>query len=319
MKIYRAAEDKLVPNWVFASKTEFPNEAIGDQDAEKILNMSCNISDDELVMERDKIEKCASSKVPYFYNVQWPDNVKSELKEYAAVCKMDMSKFQAVDPVSLIDKITVVKAATSSPMVKTASAKIILNDPFHLDTAGDNPHMAKANWEEVKKEVKLEERPMIGLGVIPIRGGEDYFANSEAKVAKGQNSITDPNAIGKLSESDVEDTGARLQREKLEREAAKEAEHKKWQEDKAMPKDITSRSVFQTESLNAQPGIRGNVFDFTTVPELTEGEKLHTANEERRRQIRGEDKKKHEFTVEKNPTPTISDTFAEELKKALGK
>ncbi len=317
MKIYRAADDKMVPTWAFATKTEsFDKETVNPQEAERILNMSCNIDEDGLVLERDKIEKCASTKTPYHYNVQWPDKVKSELKEYASVCKMDMSNFQAVDPASLIDKITVVKAASSEPMVKTASANLVLNDPFKLDTAGDNPHMVKENWQDVKKETILAERPAM-KGIVPIRGGEDYFINPEIRVTKGQNSIIDPNAIGKLSESTVEDTGARLQREKQEREAAREEEHKKWQEGKAMPKDITARSVFQTESLNAQPGIRGNVFDFTTVPELTDGEKLHEANEDRRRQIRGEDKKKHEFTVEKNPTPKISDTFAEELKKYL--
>jgi len=315
MKIYKAADDKMVPSWAFETKSDyFDKSTINSQEAERILNMSCAIDDDGIVTERDKIEKCASDKTPYFYNVQWSDSVKSELREYASICKMDMTKFQAVDPSSLVDRITVVAEAATDPMVKTASAKLVLNDPFHLDTAGDNPHMAKENWQDIKKEAKLADRPAMS-GIIPVRGGENYDINPEVKIAKGQNSIADPMAIEKLSKSTIEDTGARLQREKQERDAVRETEHAEWQKGKAMPKDITARSVFPTESLNAQPGIRGNVFDFTTVPELTEGEKLHTANEDRRKKIQGENKAKHEFTVEKNPTPKISDTFAEELKK----
>lgn len=322
MKIYKSADDKMVPDWVFNSKNKeyFDNETVSSKETERIINMACNISDDDIVMEKDNIEKCAKAQSTYFYNVQWPDSVKADLKEYATVCGMDMKKFQAVDP-SVIKKTAIVtKEASSDKMTKTASAKLVLSDPFKLDTAGDNPHMSKADWQNVKDAVKMSEKPAMS-GIVPVRGGEDYFSNPEVRIAKGQNSIADPKAIEKLFESKEEDTGARLRREKQEREDLKAGEHKEWQTANAQPKEAISRSVFTsaTESLNAQPGIRGNVFDFTTVPELTDGEKLKTANEDRKRKIQGEAKEKHEFRVEKNPTPKISDTFAEELKKHLNK
>lgn len=315
MKIYRAADNKIVPSWALESKVEHL-AVISSQDTDRILSMSSALNDDDLVLERDRIEKCASEKTSYFYNVQWPEDIKSQLKEYAVACNMDMTKFQAVDP-SLIKKVAV-KEASSETMIKTASTKLVLSDPFKLDNIDDNPHMAKANWQDIKKEAKLAEKPAMS-GIVPIRGGENYFTNPELRISKGQNSIADPNAIDKLAKNEVEDTGARLQREKREKEVAKTAEFKKWQESKAMPKDIAARSVFPTESLNAQPGIKGNVFDFDAVPELTDGEKLKTANEDRKRMIQGEKKEKHEFRVEKNPTPQVSDSFAEELKKYLNR
>ena len=113
-----------------------------------------------------------------------------------------------------------------------------------------------------------------------------------------------------------------LKRENEEKAIAKKATHDEWQKNKleAMSEGLLQdRRVFPTESMNAQPGIRGEVFDFTSVPELTDGEKLKTANEERKQHIQGKTKEKHQFSAEKAPTVSISDSFSEELKKHLGK
>lgn len=318
MKINRMSTEKTAPDWVFNSKASdfFEKEAINTNEAKRLSSMPSNISDDELVLERDRIEKCASSKTPYVYNANWPANVKAELKEYASVCGMDMSKFRAVEPSS----IPVVKEASDEKMIKTASTNITL-DPFKIDDKIANSYQ-KTKWQpELKGQAKLDLKPTMG-GIVPIRGGEDYFANSEPKVAKGQNSISDPNAIGKLADSQEEDTGARLKRENEEKQEAKKIAHEEWQQAKidAMEQKniLPNRHVFPTECLNAQPGIRGNVFDFDSVPEQTDGEKIAEANDQRKKSIRGEEKERHQFSTEKAPVRSISEDFGEELKKHLG-
>lgn len=327
MKISRMSEERLAPEWVFSQKETsefFDKEAIGTDELNRLASMSCEISDEEIVLEKDRIESCISSKTPYHYNSQWPETIKSELKEYASVCGMDMSKFRSIDPSSLITDMKVV--TSESKMLKTASSQVsetsqLVVDAFKLDEKIADSHV-KTKWQpELKNVTKLSEKPTMS-GIIPIRGGEDYFANSETKVAKGQNSISDPNAIGKLADSTIEDTGARLKREKAEKEAAKKTRHEEWQKEKIAAMDgkeiLPNRHVFPTESLNAQPGIKGEVFDFDKLPDKTAGEQLKQSNEERKESIRGKEKGKYEFILEKNPRRSISEDFGEELKKHLG-
>lgn len=321
MKINRMTDEKSAPEWVFDNKTAseyLDKKTLKANEVDAILNMSCNISDDEVVIEKDKLEKCASSKSVYYYNAQWPLNVKNELKEYASVVGMNMDNFKSANPNDFIEKITVV-ANDSDKMVKTAST-MVLSDPFKIDERIANVY-EKSKWQpEVKNASKLADRPIMS-GIVPVRGGEDYFANSESKVAKGQNSITDPKAIEKLADSTEEDTGSRLRRENEEKEASKKTKHQDWEKEKieAMTgKEILpNRYIFPTECLNAQPGIKGEVFDYSKLPERTAGEQLKGINEERKKQIRGEEKGKHEFAVSKNPSRSISDDFGSELEKHL--
>ena len=315
------AEENMAPEWVFDNKqaTEYlDKKTLHANDINDILKMSSNISDEEIVMEKEKVEKCASSNSAYYYNAAWPTQIKSELKEYAAICNMDMSKFKAINPTDFADKVVTAKDETK--MTKTASTTLVLSDPFKLDEKLAGGH-TKTKWHpELKNASKLEDKPAMN-GIVPVRGGEDYFANSESKVAKNQNSISDPNAIDRMAKSEVEDTGARLRRENLEKENAKKTKHEEWQKEKieAMAgKDILpNRYVFPTECLNAQPGIRGEVFDYSKLPEKTAGEQIKEQNNERREQIQGKEKGKYEFNIAKSPTRSISEDFSSELAKYL--
>jgi hypothetical protein len=323
MKINRIAEEKVAPEWIFdnGQATEYiDKKTLKADEAESILKLSSTISEDDLVTEKDRIEKCAASKTPYYYNSQWSAAVKAELKEYASMCKMDMGKFKAIDP----SELTV--HASAAKMIKTASTltetpKLVLNDPFKIDEKLAGTY-EKSKWHaEAQLASKLVDKPTMS-GIVPVRGGENYYANSESKLAKGQNSITAPDAIEKLINSSEEDTGARLKRENEAKEASRKTKHEEWQKEKIeamVGKDILpNRYVFPTESLNAQPGIRGEVFDYSKMPEKTAGEQLKAASEERRKQIKGEDRAKHEFTTSKNSVRAISEDFSEELKKHLG-
>lgn len=319
MKINRASEEMLTPDWAFSKETKefFTKETVNSEELNRLANLSSDISDEDIVSEKEKIEICASSKTPYHYNTNWNNDVKSELKEYASVCGLDETKFKAINPSKIV-------ASTETKMVKTASVEApkLVIDAFKIDEKIANGYQ-KGKWEqEVKKAEKLNQKPSM-TGIVPVRGGEDYFTNSESKVAKGQNSITDPDAIGKLAKSLEEDTGARLRKENKIKEEARKVNHANWQTDKieAMDKKdiLQTRRVFPTECLNAQPGIRGEVFDFTSVPEKTVGEGIKSANEKYRKSIKGDTKAKHEFDVAKNPTREISDVFSGELAKFLKK
>lgn len=313
------SEENQMPEWTMVNKetNEFADKnAVSLEDMDRVAKMTDLISDDDLVVEKERIDKCSSSKSSYFYNMSWPDSAKAELKEYAMACGMNSDKFKAVDPSKFIQK----SASVEASMVKTASATITLADPFKIDANISKAH-EKSKWvPELKGASKLSECPTMS-GIVPVRGGEDYNANSESKVAKGQNSISNPNAIQSLAESQEEDTGARLKRENKEKAESRKAEHSNWQKEKIdameLKNILPNRSVFPTEVMNAQPGIRGEIFDFASVPEKTEGEKIKQANIDRKEVIRGKEKQKHDFITEKSPVRGISDAFAEELKKHL--
>ncbi len=322
MKINRMATEKLAPDWIFTQKNTAENldkANVSNEEMERIASMPIAPTEDDLVSEKSVIEKCAASKKPYHFNAKWSDEVKSELKEYASICGMNESKLKPVDPEVVAEDIkTISSNVANSATVKTATK--IDFDPFYIDKKLTDEDAPRIPWEKIAPQSKMAEKPTMS-GIVPVRGGEDYFANSESKVAKGQNSISDPNAIGKFAENNVEDTGARLQREKQEKEDNKKTRHQDWEKEKlgAMADNkIPSRKVFPTESMNAQPGIKGKgVFDFDSIPTQTDGEKIKESNAQRKEQIRGKSKERHQFTVEKNPTSQISDTFAEELKKHL--
>lgn len=327
MKISRTSEDHKIPEWALENKEtkDFADkDAVSLESIERVAKMKDEITSDELVVEKEIVEKCASSKSHYFYNDCWSKEAKQELKEYAIACNMDMSKFKSVDTIGFNNKY-----AGTKQMIKTASTTIQLGDPFKIDeklassrdrvSSRDKSGEWKAN---VSKELKLSEKPSMS-GIVPVRGGEDYNANSEPKVARGQNSIMNPSAIETLAESSEEDTGKRLRRENEERSNSRKEKLAAWEQEKIdemVAKNILpSRHVFPTEVMNAQPGIRGKVLDLDSIPEKTEGEKIKEANIERKESIRGKEKEKHEFVTSRSPTREISDVFSQELKKALGK
>ena len=339
MKINRIAEEKLAPSWAFegVSESEFVKENyISSEEMNRVQNLPVSdLEEADIVAQREEIEKCASSGSSYHYNSQWDNGIKSALKEYAIVCGMDMSKFKEVDA-EYIDSIQVLQKEASINLEGINSKEelfaqmdkkeevSILRDPFNLDEKANTSHMDEAEWEDVTKQANLDDKPsMMSNSIIPVRGGEDYNANSYSQTARGQNSITDPDAIENFANTSEEDTGARLRRENEERASQRERNHETWQKDKVEAMEhadiIPKGKVFPTEVMNAQPGIKEDPFNFDLLPELSEGEKIASANEERRKEIQGEDKEDHEFVPQKENTRQISNDFADSLAKALGK
>jgi len=323
------ASEKEVPDWAFeldnkndVQRDFIENVYINKNDIGRVAN--CDFDENRIVTERNIIEKRVASGNPYYYNQDWTENIKSELKEYALACSMDMSKFKPV-----ASRYT---EASCESMVRTAQSKsneqnTLVLDPFHLDIEEKD---VKGDWEKISGEQKLNDKPSMMSGAVKgVRGGEDYSINSDINPAANQNSITNPNAIEQLAESEKEDTGMRLARERNERELAKEAKNKEWEQDKIDSMEhadiIPKGNVFPTEVMNAQPGLNTPSsqmgvyakFDVDSIPDKTEGERIAEANETRRKSIQGEDKAKGGFQMNKAPVRSISDDFGDALKKAL--
>lgn len=333
------AEEKTAPSWAFESKS------LDEYQEKEMINLerlnitpSQEVSEDVLAVECEQIEHCASSGKTYHYNASWSQVHVGHLKEYASICGITDDKFKGVDPKAVSkmrDEITA--EANNSRNIRVASVnatetnKLDLGDPFHLDERSNTSHMESTKWQEVKKQAKMKEAPvMLNGNIIPIRGGEDYFTNSESKTAKNQNSITNPNAIKSFAENDEEDTGSTLKRLLKEKEEAKKLAHVSWQKevvDSMEYKDIVAKGkVFPTESLNANPGLSTPSskmgvyakFDPESIPEKTAGEQIKQQNAEYRSSINSRsERSKYEFEASQQSSRAVTDVFAEELRKRL--
>ena len=324
------AEEQVAPSWAFEdvdklAASEFINEYITQAEVERVqLLPTEDLTDAQVIEQREVIEACAESNDLYHYNSEWSETVQASLKEYATVCGLDETKFKAVHP-EYIESIRV-EATAESIMKREAD---IQNDPFKIDTAGDMSHMEESNWEDIHRQENLEQKPSLEGGIVPVRGGEDYYANSDPQTARGQNSITDPDAIGSFANSEEEDTGARLRRENEERANSRDVKHQEWEqahiEAQGNTDIVPKGNVFPTEVLNAQPGLDSDKihmgvysdFDLKDMPDLTDGEKLAQRNEDRRQEIQGAPKEDHDFKPEAHNARGISDTFADALKKHI--
>lgn len=203
-----------------------------------------------------------------------------------------------------------------------------IGDPFHIEERSDTSHMEPDNWASIKPEQKLNDQPAIlNNSIRAIRGGENYNKNRVAGIAQGQNSIASPDAIENLSKSDSRTAGEQLQLDNAERKKQRDAEYGKWEDEKIATmsenKIIPKGNVFPTQVMNAQTGLDhtpSKLKPKSSVPEYTEGEKLAEANEQRRKSIQRESKSDNSWQKPRRANVrSISDTFAEELKKNLGK
>jgi hypothetical protein len=319
------SEVNIAPTWLSNSNTLDKIEwskinCLTKNEINEVKAMKNEITEDDLVLEREKIEASVQNNSVYHYSSKWDNNTKSSLKEYAKVCGMDMSKFKSIDPQQVPE---LQKDASADTDMKT-SATI---DAFKIDTLGNLDHMKLANWEDIKKQSNLTDEPsMMTNALKPIRGGENCSTVPNYTIAKGTNSMFNPNAIKEYIESN-EDTGARLKKQKADRLEQKKSEHNGWQQEKISQMEnseiIPKGMVFPTECLNAQSGIKQSTmgvyskYDIKDIPDKTKGELIAESNEKRRKEIQGEDKEKFEFSLKKASTFEISSSLTEELKKLM--
>ena len=297
MSISRVADEKTAPSWFAAVAPEI--ESCNAEEVERI-NIAKDVNDMVLAQECDRIDVCSSKGSKYHYNSKWDDAIVRHLKEYAIACGMKSSDIQGFNP----DNITAI-ASTKEPFIKTAqtvcedeiSLKDIWKDPFRIEERSNTSYMDGANWETVKKQSVIDKISTTGRNVVPLRGEDNYFLNSDVNLAINQNSITNPYAIEQLAKSAEDDTGVRLKKELAAKEAQKVKNHSEWQKEKiaAMDKiDIVPKgTVFPTESLNASTGLNKPSsqmgvyakFDPSSIPEKTKGESLSSVNAKRKESI----------------------------------
>ena len=300
------------------------------------------VDDTVLAFECDKIEKCASTNTPYFYNKTWNTEHVTSLKEYALACGLDTKMIKAAEYKELAkeERIVTASASVAVPEVKTETKetktafKIDLGDPFHIEDRSNTDHMNKKDWQVNTSSQKLQMGPVMTGGIIPVRGGENYLLHNTQKLATNQNSIANPKVIEELVNSDKLDTGARLAQEREAKATQKIAEKKQWEQDviDAMPHRaiVAHGKVFPTEALNAQPGLASpasqrivNNYNPDNVADKTVGEQLKEKNQVRADSIR-RPKEENKWEEDKKAdlkasVRGISDGFTESLKKALGK
>jgi len=304
------------------------------------------LDDAGLVDEMEKIEKCASGGKDYMFNADWPADQVAQLREYAAVCdlkgRMIPAKQAKAEPQAKVEdddpetrKLAGI-VAKAQPKVASDLA-IAVGDPFHL--SDDRAPEARENWQKVTPEQKLDAEPQISAragSVAPIRGEYEYASSPTLRVRRGENSVADPDAIGKLAKE--EDTGARLKADNANARTERQSARTMWEKEaiakaKGLGAGALPRgNVFMTAAapvapqqsgLDAKAATAELVKDMPKVtpdlPDLTDGEKLHQANKDRKTSIQREASSDDWQKVKGSTRPSLTDDFANALEFQLGK
>jgi len=331
MKIYKIGTLESCPEWLKSDGEKITVSKDLHDRITKIASISVDVTE-----ECENIENCAKSKTPYLYNQKWSNDVKKELKEYASVCNLDSNNFKEIDPDFMLSQIShIVEAAENkSSIIKLASvenptildtAKEIIADPFKLSNIKDR--VKEPNWQNVAKQSILTDKPSIlSNSIKAVRADENCCLNIDTKVARGTNSIADPDAIKKLTESNEKQPGE-IVKERKEAAIQEKIQEKKnqnieWQNEILKAAGdigiIPKGKVFKTESCVFKQGYgtedQPKMGAFKTVdpdsmPDKTMGETISEFNKAKK------EAKKHIFEVKKECAASISDEFAQSLKK----
>jgi hypothetical protein len=301
---------------------------LSSEDIGQIKILPKNIDEDSIIEERDNIEKCASSNKVYYYNSNWANDSIAQLKEYATVCKC---KTLGINPdgedflkkANEIEKIH----KEASVAVKEPSPLSAVMDPFNLDRDIDTSYLNKdKSWDKLSPEAKISKPTVLDKqhSITNAGGGDDYLKNAHLTVRRGQNSVTNPNAIESIVNDKSEDVGLRIRKERKEQEIGRKSEIVASEKKIALQgKDsgfgaILQGKVKMTESLNAQPGLKNkNIFNLDA--KQTDGEKLAKQNEQRKASIQREVQKDERSwdKPQSQATHEISDVFTKTLAEKL--
>lgn len=335
--------DLLNVNWMDSldPKVKSSNETIS---LKFPVCVSSVVDEKTIDSECSRIEKIASSNNDniFYINGTWDDDVKSHLKEYALACGIKRDKIVEASKEQIIaTKRSIVEAQKEKEMLKVASTQTdvevnpevekisnVLKDPFKIDEKLDDDRNIHEDWEKISYAQILKDKPTTS-GINAIRGGEDYNKNHSHKSANNQNSIFDSGKIEALANSEDVDVGQRIRQEKEEILQSRLSDQQKDRDAKLAEATeelsiMTIGNVFPTESLVAQPGIRGemggSLMDADSIPDQTKGEMLREINQEKTASIqRPKEEKDRSWEKVDNNIRTISDDFGEELSKLMGK
>lgn len=326
MKLNKISDENSSMSWFCDNKVvEVPQSEI---------DRLSTVNKKNIESEYCHLERCANSNTKYFCSSSvGEDNVKN-LREYAAVLKMPMENFVNVDIGNKGDKNIKTASASINDNELLDGLKSAMSDPFKIDEKINSREKVKSDWQNITGQKNLKDEPNIRGGIVAVRAEENYNLNIDSKVAPGQNSILNPDAIGSFMNDKKEDTGVRLARERKEKEEQKIANKEQWQKDIVdSMKDkslLTKGNVFPTESMVAQSGIKEDSskfsmfskFDNNVIADRTVGEKIADNNNERKqsiqRKVDSSDKDSWQKPQGQNGRK-ISDVFGNELLKYLKK
>jgi hypothetical protein len=328
MNIFRVADEKNIPDWIMGNQPQNDNSPIEEVES---VNIATDVTDEILAQECDRIEACVANGKIYHYNSTWKSDAIKHLHEYATVCGMDKGCFRGFDPsdVKVISKANGVTKTAHVAQESRSRLQETLGDPFHIEEHSDMSHMKVANWQQVTKQINLDDSGLNNGNVIALRGGEDYFLNSDVNPAINQNSITNPDAIRQLAESTQIDNGQRLRQQQEEKKQNKIAENKEWEQNKIAEmahNDIVSKGVvFQTATFDANNGLNNPSsqmgvyakFSPDDIPTKTAGEQLSDKNKQHKESIQRPKTQDDWQKPCKQSSRTISDLFGDELQKIL--
>ena len=306
-KIFKVADTTNMPKWLTptASDTPVVHTAVSPE-AVRLAAITTDLSEDQLVEERDRIEQCANSKTTYHYASTWSADTQRQLLEYASICQVKSEavasaamqvQAAAVVPASL-QKTAAVEApapAQTPAQALAESVAALIGDPFHLADAGDMKHMAASDWESIKPAVHASDRQSIAMtsaSVINIGATNEASVPRYTRVAPGQNSMMEPNAIGALAESADNNTSARLRQEAKDRHSKRTDANRQRDAEMVAKAEaaeqefpgITPRgTVMATDAKAATGGFKGGQLVLASeLPELTAGEKIRQGNQDRK-------------------------------------
>lgn len=329
-RIFKTMNSEQFPEWVDESSSVKKHASCMTIDDWKRINVA-DIDEDRLVDEFEVIEKCASDKKPYFYNSGWNKEASTKLQEYAyvnqcEVCGVDASDetvkaYMAVNPEAFEKQASATTPKSSSPTIPFE-----MIDAFRLDSKGDTSYLDKTDWEKVKPSEKLSGAHQDSHGIRRMHSSvEDNNLSPHLAIRPGQNSVTQPDAIGDMAKG-AEDTGARLKRENKERVEQRKAEKKEWEREAIKKADGFGSLSFSTikpiEASFANSGVGGNpVREAADIPEKTDGERLRDAAERRRASIQRrketDDRSWDSAENQYQSMHVVGDVFAEQLKEKL--
>jgi hypothetical protein len=308
------------------------------------INITASLDEDGLSNEMAKIEKCASSGGNYAYNAAWSDSHVARLREYAAVVGFNgkmIAVTASTDSKETIEDDATMKRLADVPVNRPEASpdlRLAVADPYLLVELQDAPE-TKDKWETVNPERKLASAPdqTARMGSItPIRGEFEYEKQQQLRVRKGENSLANPDAIGKLSQE--EDTGERLKAENANHKAERKAAKSAWETETVMAAKasgvgaLSRGNVFMTASIPEKKASSGLELDMAvielskmnapTIPDLqefTDGEKLHTANVDRKSNIQRKASTDNWQLVKGSKRPSLDDDFANALEFQMKK
>ena len=302
---------------------------------------AATLDDDGLAEECECIEKCASTGSDYSYFEGWSKDKIDQLREYASVVgfkgkMVAVRQAEEAIAVNTSDDDAGMKQLAAIPVSRprvSSDLALAVGDPFNLTDISDASKQ-KDDWQKVRPEMKLADQPNAEarLGsIMPIRGEYEYDTSAKLRVRRGENSVADPDAIGKLAKE--QDTGERLKAEianmKTERKASKTIwQNEAIQQAKAMGPGALSRGTVILAS-DAAPKIPESGLDLKAAmselgkkeiaetADLTDGEKLHQAAEDRKTGIQRKAEVADWEKVSGSTRPTLQESFADALEFQL--